>query len=367
VIYLTNRHILWYNRPRQLQGDSLKRTLVTGAILIACVFAAVGYLLQAKPGNFEEEAIKADFSMAGPQAQAALEQYPLITPRVFLVYGQAEEFQAALHEFGHNQLVPIINKCLEGGDTFLEAGNAFNQIVGNLLQFQAPKVEPLTPEKCGATVILLTLNAKNDFLGQFDVNTNTGVARRLPGSSVLAIAKGIATSGLQNLERKLVGGQKTNWKDWGGAALDAVAIAAVAKSVALVAKTRLAAQTARGAKVGTAAKVAEARTGITAFALSNTPRVAKYLTIGGIGYLVIFYPNVISSAVGTIAEILGVDPLLLQIIVWAAILFLPFLILLNILSFLKGFWLVVSSPVRIGRWLHRISKIRTLKGAGAMG
>jgi hypothetical protein len=319
-----------------------------GLLLVA--FAGAAFYVQAEPaGRFEDEVVQADIAESGPQAMAALAQYPAATVRVFGLYGQAPELAEVLRRYGHNQIIPIVDKCLQGGDSFLEMGGAFDQIVGSLTRFQWPKVQQLTADECGWRAILLTLSAGNDFLGQFTADAS-GEARRLPGSSVLATAKGLATGGLQSLERKLVLGQETTWRDWGAAGLDVAAVGVAAKSVSVVARARLATSAVRPAFSATMMVAAD---GIGAFAKSAAPRIAKYATLGGLAYLAVYHPGVISSGVRTIAEIVGVDPVLAQVIVWCAIFFLPVWLAINALIAVRS---VVGAVRRLGAFLAQLAR-----------
>jgi hypothetical protein len=52
------------------------------------------------------------------------------------------------------------------------------------------------------------------------------------------------------------------------------------------------------------------------FTRAFAPRIAKLATIGGVAYLAVYYPHVITGAAGVIADTLGVSPLLVQTLVW---------------------------------------------------
>lgn len=317
--------------------------LLSLGLAVLALGAAALWVERQPATSFEQAVVRADILERGPQAAAALAQYPDATMRVFGLFGETAEFNEAIRRFGHNQLVPIADRCLKGGDGFLEAGNNFNQILGSLVQFRWPKPQALSPEECGWQAILLTLTAGNDFLGQFVVDAG-GEAHRLPGSSVMATAKGVATSGLQGLEKKLVLGEAVTWRDWGAAALEVTALGVATRSVSLAARARMAGAATRPPLT---AQIGLAGEGLLAFARASAPRIAKYATIGGIAYLVFYHPAVISGAVRTLAEILGIDPIVLQVLVWGAILFVPAWGLLNAAYLLKrlgraGLWLFKS-------------------------
>ncbi|MFO1184756.1 MAG: hypothetical protein U1E56_08215 [Bauldia sp.] len=329
-------------------------TLSLGLLLVALGAAAV-FVERSPARSFEQEVAHAEMIERGPQSAAALAQYGERAIRVFGIYGQTPEFADVLSRYGHNQIVPIVDRCLKGGDGFIEAGNNFNQILGSLVQFRWPKPEQLTPEECGWQAILLTLSAGNDFLGQFAID-NAGEAKRLPGSSVAAAAKSVATGGLQGLEKKLVLGEETTWRDWGAAALNLTAVGLAARSVSVAARARIAATASRPPLTARLGVVGE---GLVAFARGNAPRIAKYATFGGVIYLAIHHPAVISGAVKTIAEVLSIDPTVLQVLVWGAILFLPAWAVLNAVVALRGLGRGVGWLFGGKRWAPAAITVRT--------
>ena len=307
---------------------------------------AYSYVFVSSPTSFEEAAVEAEMKETGPQMQAALEQYSDDALRVFVLYGQTPEFGDIMYRYGHNQVVPIVAKCLEKGDPFLEFGSELEQVMSALLDFEWPAVEALEPIECGWRAILLVQTVGNDFLGQFVINEE-GKALRLPGSSIAAALKGLATSGLQRLERRLVLGETPTFGEWGLAVLDVAVIGVAGKSVAVLARGKLATRATLGARL------TAARQGIAGFAKTVTPKVAgkvvKYSAVVGVGYLAIYHPAVITGAAGTIAEVLGLPPFLVQGVVWGVILYVP-------LSLLASLLYLVSRPFVWGRRAGRIVK-----------
>lgn len=79
-------------------------------ILIALALCA-GFAISAR-GNmsFELELVRAEMQEAGPQFEAAFAQYPEASTRVYMLYGHTPELREVLQRFGHNQIVPIIEK-----------------------------------------------------------------------------------------------------------------------------------------------------------------------------------------------------------------------------------------------------------------
>jgi hypothetical protein len=290
-------------------------------------------------GSFEQEIVKADMKEAGPQYEAALVQYPQAAPRVYALYAHTPELHDVFQKYGHNQIVPIIEKCLNEGDTLLELGSQFDELMSSPLnkKLEVSKVEPA---ECGWRAILLTRAAGNDFLGQYVID-NDGKAHLLPGNSILAIMKRLTTSGLQGLEKRLVLGASPTPTEWGLAALDIAAIGLAGKAVATAAKRGIA----QVARPTLGYKLTTTRAGMMGFARAFAPRTAKLATIGGVAYLAIYYPHVITGAAGVIADAVGVSPLLVQTLVWGIILFVPFWILMTLLVFLRPVLRVLTFPI----------------------
>jgi hypothetical protein len=323
---------------RRKEFEVKKYILFTFALFFLALYA--GFILATQGGaSFELEAVKADMKEAGPQYEAALVQYPQASPRVYALYGHTPELHEVFRQYGHNQIVPIIEKCLDEGDTLLELGSQFDELMSSPLnkKLEVSKVEPA---ECGWRAILLTRAAGNDFLGQYVID-NEGKAHLLPGNSVLAIMKRLTTSGLQGLEKKLVLGASPTPAEWGLAALDIAVVGLAGKAVATAAKRGIA----QVVRPTIAYKLTTARAGMMSFARAFAPRIAKLATIGGVAYLAVYHPHVITGAAGVIADTLGVSPLPVQTLVWGVILFIPLWILVTLSVFLRSALRILTFPI----------------------
>lgn len=302
-------------------------------LLCATLAMGVGFVAASQSeGSFQIEALKAEMKEAGPQYAAALLQYPQAAPRAYALYGQTSEFKEVIRKFGHNQIIPIIDKCLSDGDTLLELGSQFDALIGSLLEKKV-EVAKVGPVECGWRAILLTLAAGNSFLGQYAID-ETGKARLLPGNSFLAIVKRLATSGMQTVERRLVLGESPSLKEWGLAALDLAFLGVAGKTAGRVMKSGVA------PRATLAHRISHARTGIAGFAQAYAPRIAKYATVGGVAYLAIYHPRVITGAAGIIADAAGIPRLVVQTLVWGVILIIP-------LWALATLWVLLRSAFRL--------------------
>ena len=314
-------------------------------ILALFLTMCVGFLIAARSNaSFEQAAVKAEMKEAGLQYEAALVQYPQALPKVYALYGHTPELQEVFRRYGHNQIVPIVEKCLDEGDRLLELATQFDELMSSPLKKRL-EVSDVEPAECGWRAILLTLVAGNDFLGQYVID-NKGKAHVLPGSSILAILKRLTVSGLQGLERKFVLRETPTLKEWGFGALDVAVIGIASKAAATAAKRGIA----RIARPSLGRQLTSARVGMMGFAGVYAPRIAKYATIGGVAYLVLYHPQVITGAAGVIADTMGVSPVLVQTLVWGIILFVPSWILIMLLLFAKSvFRLFIFPRARIAR------------------
>jgi len=332
------------------------KKVLFGLILLSLLAAVAVALATRSP--FEEAVLVANTKEWGPQGQAALEQYPTTAPRVFALYGHTPEFAEVLRRYGHNQLVPVVAKCLEGGDAFIQMREDFREAVEALFGLRRPEFRPLDSVQCGWRVILLTHTVGNSFLGQFVIDEE-GRARRLPGNTALSTLKQLTTSGLQTLERRLVLGEVPTLGEIGIAGLDVAVLGFAGKSVALMVRSRLALQTSRTAVT---TRVTAARGGMMAFTRAYAPRMVKYGTVGGIVYLAVYHPSVITAAAATLAEILGWSPLLVQVLLWGVILFIPLALVFPALwvlsTLIKLPALLLWEVCRGAVWLARKSSSR---------
>ena len=314
-----------------------KYILLTLVFLILALYGGFILATQSK-ASFEQAVFKAEMKETGPQYEAALAQYPQALPRVYALYGHTPELHEVFRKYGHNQIVPIVEKCFDEGDMLLELGTQFDKLMSSPLNKRI-EVSKVDPADCGWRAILLTLVTGNNFLGQYVID-DKGKAHLLPGSSVLAIMKRLTVSGLEVLEKKFVLRENPTLREWGFGALDVVAIGFAGKAVATAAKRGIA----RAATPTLGHKLTTARAGMLSFASTYTPSIIKYATVGGVAYLVLYHPQVITGAAGVIADTIGIPALLVQTLVWGTILFVPLWILITLLLFARSVFRLFIFP-----------------------
>jgi hypothetical protein len=318
-----------------------KYLLLTFILLLLSLPAGLVCAMQNK-GSFELEIVKADMKEAGPQYVAALAQYPDASPKVYALYGHTPELQEVFRKYGHNQIVPIVEKCLEEGDRLLELETQLDQLINSVFNKKL-EVSSVDPVECGWKAIVLAHGTGNSFLGEYDIDN--GMARLKPSKAALAIFGRYMASGLQQIEIRFVRGESPILKEWGLAGLDIISIGLAGKVVATAVKSSIA----RVARPTLASQLTTARAGMVVFGkayASNIARnLAKYATIGGVAYLALYHPGVITGAGGVIADALGVSPLVVQTLVWGVIVFVPVWILATLLLFVRPVLRLLIFPI----------------------
>lgn len=296
-----------------------------GVLTLAVVLGGLAAVLT-RGTSFDQELAHANAALAGPQTQAALEQYPDTAPTIFAYYGEDAPFQTMMVKFGHNQTFPIIAKCLKDGDDLLNASFKLSQIGSNSLVVTRSwingtsaimqPIDSLTPEACGVAAIDMILEFGNTFLGRYDIDSN-GVAHLLPGTAALSVVKTFMTHGLAGLEKAMVRGGKVTNGQWAEAGFDALGVVGVGKVLGAGFKVSLAAKA--GAGTGIAAKAGVSKTALAVVAPLVHSRVVRWTLVGAGVYYALHQPALVTAAVGELAGLLGVPPLLAQTLFWTVV------------------------------------------------
>lgn len=209
----------------------------------------------------------------------------------------------------------------------------------------APDVaSALTPEQRGWYAVNFIHGEGHDFLGQFTVDED-GQTKWIQTERLLEGINSLFASGIRTLETKVQTGQEVTAGDVGWAVVDVVSVVGATyllragKAAATTTKatkstsfaSRTAAFTSRVARAG--------RIGL------NAAKYAKWPAIIATGYLVVNHPSILNDVMAGIAQVVGLPPLLVQLVGWTLIL-LPL--------FYIGSWimrLVVRPAIAVLRWL----------------
>lgn len=308
-----------------------KYLLSSLAVLLISAIGAGLYVRFAAPIPLEEAVMRAQIDESGPQAQAALLQYPNLMPRLFALYGEESDFKKMMFDFGHNQTFPIIGICFEGGDSYLDLEKRFGDIVSKWFADKAPETsKKFEPQECGKKMIENIITFRNDFLQRFAIDSQQK-ARRLDSVTALSSFGQFTTGGFQRTERKMRTGEEVTLGDIGEVGLDTLGLVGIAKLVLLPAKLGLV-----GVKYG-----------LTVKALAIMPKAAVYTGAVAMGYVAIKHPAVVTGIGGKVAEGLGYSPVWGQALIWFGPTFVLLFFLNTILFWVRPLFFVVCSPFKL--------------------
>ncbi|WFU26764.1 hypothetical protein QA649_11305 [Bradyrhizobium sp. CB1717] len=235
----------------------------------------------------------------GLPALDAARRYPAAAANVFGVYGENPTFRSVFDRYGH-PVVPVVAYFLENGSKQYQVTHALGQAVQQMWQGNMPKwPAEATNEEIGLMAIQEIEERGPEVLAQFEIVD--GQAKRKPFQTAVLGTKNFFLGGVQNVETILVRAERPlTWTDMGGAALD---VAALAGGVGLLAKE------------ARAADVLAGRGSIRAVSTNayRTLRTVGTIAIGPVGniallYVIVTHPMLVGSAVGWVAERLGLDP-----------------------------------------------------------
>lgn len=315
------------------------------------------------------------------KAWVALLKYPAQSREVLQHYGTEPAFQAILREHGES-VIPVIKYFLDNdllsvkliakaGDVVAAAMKKVSgavdeakKLIRNFwgyLNGNAPAPAPASPPPVPAAPQFVkvefgrmqrgwyAVNSINSeghkFLGQFPLDAANVAHWNQVDRTVTTVAS-FLTGGVSNLERKYELDEKIGASDVFFAAIDVIpfvaaakllkagkVVAATGKELSFVGKTR-----AFGARL-----------------IPKNPMLVKMGTYGvllGTGYVVLTHPALLSSAFAEIANLMGLNPMLVQFVGW---------FLLISIALYPFFWLlkIAANLILLGlSWLNKSMKKR---------
>lgn len=234
----------------------------------------------------------------GWSALDAAQRYPELARKVFALYGDDPTFRSVFDRYGH-PAIAVVGYFLENGSTQYRVSQALQGAISQIRQGELPKwSDNLTGEQMGLMAINELDERGSELLAEFEITG--GRAKRKPIEASVLGVKNFFLGGIHNVETVWVRGERPlTWKDFGGAALD---VAAMASGVGLLAKE------ARAADV----IASRASPRIVAVNAYRTLRTVGTIAMGPVGNIAILYvltthPTLLGSAVGWVAEQLGLN------------------------------------------------------------
>ncbi|WP_124948087.1 hypothetical protein [Sulfurirhabdus autotrophica] len=269
------------------------------------------------------------------KAWIALSKYPEKTRKIFLLYGSEPQFKEILRKYGES-IIPVIQYFIENDVWSVKAKDIvkttfdevkaygieiWRHLTGNGQQPDKKPVAHIQPHKIGSEergwyAVNFIKQEGNDLLGQFVVGKDEKIKR----NQTDRITKGLIsffTSGIRNLETKHDLGENITTSDMFWAGVDVAMVAAPVKILG-----------AGGKVVGRTGKELNLTTRTKIFAprlLSEGKifrKLGKYGAVAATAYIIIKHPSLINSVFAELAQLLDLNPLLVQIAGWSLIIFL---------------------------------------------
>ncbi len=267
------------------------------------------------------------------KAWIAFSKYPKQSPEVFRLYGSDPAFQKILINYGEI-VVPVIKYFLDNDVTSLQVMRSVNNAiqatkqttqsvttaVKNFLgigqensqpQPQPPQ-QPLGPTERGLYAIGFIGAEGHKFLGQFVLDSKG----QLQWNTTDRVAGGVVNflvGGVSNLETKIRRDEEIEKSDYFFAVLDVVPFVA---SVKLLKMGKVAAASEKELSLVSKTRLYGARLIPKSEALQ---KLGKYGVIAATGYVIVTHPSLLNSVFAGIAEMLGLNPMLVKFVGWFAL------------------------------------------------
>jgi hypothetical protein len=280
----------------------------------------------------------------GWPAMDAAQRYPALASKVFGLYGEDPTFRSVFDRHGH-QVIPVVGYFLENGSTRYRVNTTVQGAIQQISQGQMPTWgDAPTGEQMGFMAVQELEERGAELLAEFEIVD--GRAKRKPIQATVLGTKNFLLGGIHKVETIWTRGGSPTWKDYGGAVLD---VAVVAGGVGLLAKEARAAEVAVGR---TSPRVVAA----------NATRILRnvgMVATGPVGnlavlYVVLTHPTLIGSAVGWVAEQLGLNGPV-------CIFFAYFLMFRMLYWFLQPLFWFIWQPIRLA--VRTFSRGKSASGA----
>ncbi|MDO8450323.1 MAG: hypothetical protein Q7T10_16110 [Rhodoferax sp.] len=320
------------------------------------------------------------------KAWVALLKYPAQSREVLQLFGAEPAFQAILREHGES-VIPVIKYFLDNdlpsvkliakaGDVVAatikkvsDAGdeakkftrNFWGYLNGNAPAPASPPPVPAAPQSVKVEFgsmqrgwyAVNSINGEgHKFLGQFALDAANVAHWNQVDRTVTTVAS-FLTGGVSNLERKYELDEKIGAGDVFFAAIDVIPFVAAAK---LLKAGKVAAATGKELSFVGKTRAFGARL------IPKNPmlvKMGKYGVVLGTGYVVLTHPALLNSAFAEIANLMGLNPMLVQFVGW---------FLLISIALYPFFWLlkIAASLILLGlSWLNKSMKKRPARAHAA--
>ena len=262
------------------------------------------------------------------KAWIAISKFPLKAQNIFSLYGSEDEFKSILRSYG-DAIIPVIQYFIDHEvqslvvmkktGTLIDTGCGWVKKLVNCLpspfkKMQSPKLDPT---ERGWYAINFIKKEGHSFLGEFVVDKNND-AHWVQTQRIMNFLIFIFTGGIRVLETKYILSEEITAGDVFLASLDVIPLVVAVK---LLRAGKVVVTS--GESVSTKELTLMSRTKL--FGSRLIPKGAFFRQLGTYGaavataYVVITHPSLVNSLLEELAELLGLNPLLVQFAGWLLI------------------------------------------------
>ena len=278
------------------------------------------------------------------KTQLAMMKYPEQTRKLLLLFGSEPEFREVLLAYGEG-VIPVIHyfyttdikQTIKLRD---DAGKLINDLKNWWNDHEAEIPQELNPEQQAWYAIQFIKNDGYDFLGQFAIS-DQGEVKWIQTERITESVTAFFSSGVRGLETRYVTDQEISGNDLLWAGVDVLAVAGTLK---LLRAGRQVARTGKSIGLTRTTTLFGSRLMKTGLA----GRIFKVSAVAATVFVVIKHPTLITSAFAEIGRLIGIPPMLAQVI---GISLLVFVLLYPFLWILKLF---IRPVVTVVKWLLMI-------------
>ena len=278
------------------------------------------------------------------KTQLAMMKYPEKTRKLLLQFGSEPEFRKILLAYGED-IVPVIHyfyttdikQTIKLRD---DAGKLINDLKNWWNDHEAEISQELNPERQAWYAIQFIKNEGYDFLGQFAID-DQGEVKWIQTERITESVTAFFSSGVRGLETRYVTDQEITGNDLLWAGVDVLAVAGTLK---LLRAGRQVARTGKSIGLTRTTSIFGSRLLKSGFA----GRLLKVSTVAATAFVVIKHPSLITSTFAEVGKLIGIPPMLTQMI---GISLLAFVLLYPFLWILKLF---IRPVITVVKWLLMI-------------
>ncbi len=278
------------------------------------------------------------------KTQLAMMKFPDKTRELLLLFGSEPEFREILLAYGED-VVPVIHyfyttdikQTIKLRD---DAGKLINDLKSWWNDRDPEIAQELGPEQQAWYAIQFIKNDGYDFLGQFAID-DQGEVKWIQTERITESVTAFFSSGVRGLETRYVTDQEISGNDLLWAGVDVLAVAGTLK---LLRAGRQVARTGKSIGLTRTTTLFGSRLMKTGLA----GRIFKVSAVAATAFVVIKHPTLITSAFAEIGRLIGIPPMLAQVI---GISLLAFVLLYPVSWLIKLF---IRPVITVVKWLLMI-------------